>query len=47
MLLRDEEPIVRGHAADAISDMGIFLGWTFPNDEPGSRQGPGGANGPD
>lgn len=33
-LLHDEEPIVSGRAADAISDIRNFLGWNFRNTEP-------------
>lgn len=35
--LRDEERIVSGRAGDAISDIEIFLGWSFPNKEPDPR----------
>lgn len=32
--LDDAEPWVRGHAASAISDVGIFLGWKFRRTHP-------------
>lgn len=32
--LRDEERIVSGRAADAISDIKTFLGWRFENEWP-------------
>lgn len=35
--LSDEEPTVCGKAADAISDIETFLGWSFRNKEPAPR----------